>query len=126
LTSYLLLGGNPAKARIHAIEVLSLVRHEGGYFLRLCFESWALLAALGGKSGEAARLIGFVDAEYARTGDMRQPTEQGVRDELARRLTAQLPAADIEAWAAEGARWSEEQATEFVEHDLVSTAPTAA
>jgi hypothetical protein len=71
------------------------------------------LGALRGRSVEAARLIGFVDAEIAAAGEIRQPTEQQVRDKLAKLLVEMLPADRIEACVEDGAAWTEQEAIDY-------------
>jgi predicted ATPase/DNA-binding winged helix-turn-helix (wHTH) protein len=120
LGSYLLLHGNGAEAHDCAVEALSLVRIDGGYWLRLCFQLWALLGAKDGKYAEAAQLIGFVDAGFARSGEVRQALSQRVYDNLNELLSTQVTADDQRAWAREGASWSEDQAVTFTYRRLVS------
>jgi predicted ATPase len=118
--SYLAVQGNHSEARDCALEALSLLRSEGGHWLRLCLQVLALLGARGGRYVEAAQLRGFVDAGYAQSGEVREPTEQRIDAELCRLLAANLPPDDIKAWAVEGARWSQDQAVDFVTLRLAS------
>jgi predicted ATPase/DNA-binding winged helix-turn-helix (wHTH) protein len=120
LASYLIAQGTLAEARSLAGEALSTARHKGGLIVRACLQQWALLGVLGGRSQEAAQLIGFVDGDYARAGEARQPTERQAHDQLLRLLEATLPRGDIAALAADGARWTERQALEFVSAQLAS------
>jgi len=97
-----------------------LTRVEGGVWLCLCLERWAFLAGRAGQYAEAARLLGFVDAGLARSGEMRAPLSQRVHDETKRLLAAHCAVDDILAWADDGARWSETQAADFTVRRLVT------
>jgi predicted ATPase/DNA-binding winged helix-turn-helix (wHTH) protein len=120
LGSYLILRGDLPEARLVAEEALSAANEEGGFVVRVCLQQWALLGALDGRYGEAAQLLGFVDAGYATSGDVRQPNAQEIHDRLLRLLTAELPGADIHAYAAQGARWSEAEAVAFAADRVLS------
>ena len=120
LASYLATEGKDTEARHHAAEALSLLQTEGGHWLRLCLQVWALLGARDGRYAEAAQLLGFVDADYIRSGEVREPTEQRIYVELSERLAANLPAEDIRIWTNEGGRWSEDQAATFASRRVVS------
>jgi tetratricopeptide (TPR) repeat protein len=120
LGSYLILRGDLAEGRSVAEEALSAASEEGGFVVRVCLQQWALLGALGGRYGEAAQLLGFVDAGYAASGEVRQPNAQEIHGRLIRLLAAELPSADIHAYAAQGARWSEAEAVAFAADRLLS------
>ena len=120
LTFYLIVQGNPSDARAVAREALSLARENGGLILWHCLEMWALLGAIEGRHRHAAMLIGFSAAGFASSGEIRDPTNMQIHDHLARLLQAELPAVDIQALAAEGAQWTEDQAADFAFHELVS------
>ncbi|HVJ51832.1 MAG TPA: winged helix-turn-helix domain-containing protein [Aliidongia sp.] len=120
LGSYLIFRGDLAEARSVAEEALATASEEGGFVVRVCLQQWALLGALDGRHREAARLIGFVDAGYAASGDIRSPSMQRIRDELRRLLEKALPEADIGGSAAEGAGWGEAQAVAFALDRLIS------
>ncbi|MEI9984788.1 MAG: hypothetical protein WDN69_17210 [Aliidongia sp.] len=66
-----------------------------------------------GRLVEAARLIGFVDAECVRHEQPIVATERPLNDKLSGLLEAGLQPADLEAYKAEGAHWSEAEALEF-------------
>jgi predicted ATPase/DNA-binding winged helix-turn-helix (wHTH) protein len=125
LGSYLILRGDLAEGRSVAEEALSAASEEGGFVVRVCLQQWALLGALGGRYGEAAQLLGFVDAGYAASGDVRQPNAQEIHGRLLRLLAAELPSADIHAHAARGARWSEAEAVTFAVDHLLSPESSA-
>jgi hypothetical protein len=73
----------------------------------------ALLGAYDGRYPAAAQLIGFVDAGYARSGEIREFAEQQIHERLSALLAENLSADDIAAWAAAGARWNEARAVDF-------------
>jgi hypothetical protein len=81
---------------------------------------WAVLGGLEGRFADAAQLIGFVDAERVRTGQLRQKTEERLYAELSRRLEAGLPAAELAALKEEGASWTKPEAIEFTRCRLLS------
>jgi predicted ATPase/DNA-binding winged helix-turn-helix (wHTH) protein len=120
LASYLIVQGDPLEARPFAAEALSVAQEEGGYVVRVLLQLWALLGALEGRPVEAARLIGFVDAGFASGGEIQQGTEQLIHDRLMELLKTELPSAEIEACAAEGAEWSEARAVAYAFEHLVS------
>jgi predicted ATPase/DNA-binding winged helix-turn-helix (wHTH) protein len=119
LAQYLTIRGEHAEARRHAESALRLLTQEGGRWLRLCLQLWALIAARENRFALAAQLIGWVDAEYARTGEIREPTEQAILDLLTPILDGKLTGEDYRAWFAEGARWSEDRAAEITLKRLV-------
>ncbi len=120
LASYLIVQDDPWEARPIAAEALSVAREEGGYIVRVLLQLWALLGALEGRSVEAARLLGFVDAGYAGGGEIRQGTEQIIHDRLLELLETELSSTDIQVYAAEGARWNEPRAVAYAFEHLVS------
>jgi predicted ATPase/DNA-binding winged helix-turn-helix (wHTH) protein len=120
LASYLAVRGDHAEARRRAEEALSLIVEEGGIVLRICLPLWALIGAGEQRHRAAARLIGWVDGNYERTGEIREHTEQVIRDRLQALLETQLPTRDIASLAAEGAHWSEAAALSFVRTEIVS------
>jgi predicted ATPase/DNA-binding winged helix-turn-helix (wHTH) protein len=122
LASFLTLRDDLAEARTHAEAALPRLIQDGGHWLRLGLQILALQAAHDRRPVEAGQLIGWVDAEYGRTGEIREPAEQAIRDRLAEILEANLTADDIRVWAAEGARWSQEYAVEFTLKRIVSPA----
>ena len=120
LASYLLAQGNLAEARSLAGTALSEACDQGGLIVRLCLQLWALIGARQGRGDAAARLQGFVDQGYAVSGEIREPTEQRIFDDIRRVLEASIPPSRIEACAAEGAGWSERQAVSFALDHLVT------
>jgi predicted ATPase/DNA-binding winged helix-turn-helix (wHTH) protein len=124
LAAYLLHGGRREEARACAGEALSIACAEPGTgtLARDCLQRWALLAALDGGYAEAARLNGFVQADLAAAAQWHTSTEHYVHKEISLLLSANLPAAEAEALAVEGARWSEAEAVGFVLRRYVSSA----
>jgi len=83
-------------------------------------EPWALLGAIAGRHRQAALLLGFTTARFAKSGEFREPSDQQIYHRLMQLLQAELPAAEIRVLAAEGAQWSEKQAADFAFAELVS------
>lgn len=119
LASYLALSDSAAEARIHAGAGLSLLEQRGGIWLRVLLELWALLAAVAGRHREAAKLEGFVAAEYEAAGEKRQAVEQRVQSQLLQVLLSNLSAHEIENLHAEGSSWTAPQAVEFTKQYLM-------
>lgn len=120
LATYCALEAQWPEARAYARSALELCRNEGGYWLRLCLQVWALLAARDGRNTEAARLIGFVDGQFARFGDARQRPEQRLYDAVVTLLRRTLAPESLAIWMREGAVWSEARAVDFVTSELAS------
>src|ERR1700694_361748 len=87
---------------------------KGQYTLgfAVALQHLALLAALYGQAHTAARLSGYVDAQFEHLGSDREPTEKSEQDKLIASLREQLSDTEIEKLAAEGAAWLEDQAVE--------------
>jgi|HubBroStandDraft_1064217.scaffolds.fasta_scaffold00007_2 predicted ATPase/DNA-binding winged helix-turn-helix (wHTH) protein len=120
LASYQLIVGDRVAARGSALEALPLAREEGGRGLRLCVQVFALLAAHDGLHAEAAQLAGFVDASYAASGEVREPTEQRIDAELATILKLNCRAVDLQVWIEDASGWSEERIVELIENKIVA------
>jgi predicted ATPase/class 3 adenylate cyclase len=75
-------------------------------------ETTALVAAIGNDAQRAARLLGYVDAQYARTGQQRTIAAKGMYDKLLAALHETLSDDEINKLATEGAAWSGGQAIE--------------
>ena len=78
----------------------------------IALQHFALLAALRGEVHSAARLIGYVDAQYNELGYQRESTERWGYEKLMAALRDHLSESEIEKLAAEGEAWSEDQAVE--------------
>jgi hypothetical protein len=70
------------------------------------------VAALGGKTKIAARLLGFGVAFYAIGTASREFTEMSTYGRLSADLAKKLPKQQLKALVAEGALWTEERAVE--------------
>ena len=119
LAAYLLARDNPGEARGFLEEAFARFVAAGSHD-PVELQIWAVLGGLEGRLAEAARLIGFVDAERVRTTQMRQKTEERLYGELSRRLEAGLPPAELASLKEEGASWTRPEAIEFVRSRLLS------
>ncbi|MDQ6767402.1 MAG: tetratricopeptide repeat protein [Candidatus Eremiobacteraeota bacterium] len=113
IAAYSIALGNFDRAREAAREGLRWAR-KGQYGLgfAVALQHLALLAALYRQVHTAARLSGYVDAQFEELGSDREPTEKSEQDKLLASLRDQLSNAELEKLTAEGAAWSEEQAVE--------------
>jgi predicted ATPase len=111
--AYLLALGDVAAARDFAREGLHVARRVGfEQAIVVALQHLALLSAMGGASERAARLLGYVDAQYVILGMQREYTETWGYDRLMAALHETLDTNDVARLAAEGAAWSEDQAVE--------------
>jgi hypothetical protein len=83
---------------------------------------WALIAALEGEYPASARIVGWVDAAYAQSGDPRPLGEQQSYERLMALLEAHLVQEETNTLAAQGARWSPAQAVHFAFERIVRRA----
>ncbi|MGC1577806.1 MAG: winged helix-turn-helix domain-containing protein [Beijerinckiaceae bacterium] len=113
LAAYLLAAGQTPEAKATALESLkeagALDWHAG---VVRAIEHLALVAALGGKTKIAARLLGFGVAFYAIGTASREFTEISTYGRLSADLAKKLPKQKLKALVAEGALWTEERAVE--------------
>jgi tetratricopeptide (TPR) repeat protein len=95
--------------------VLSLARHERGYWLHLCLQAVAYVISHGGQHADAARLLGFVDKAFATSGAARQAPEQALYNDLIIFLADKqnLDRHGLDARQREGAELTEAQAVEL-------------
>ena len=114
LGELLIAKGQLSEARAQLEEALSILIDRGNYPSLGCLQPWAGLAGLEGRLTEAAQLIGFLDAERDRRGRVLNPGERPFYDRLMGILEAGLPSAELAAWKALGAQWSEAEAIQFV------------
>lgn len=124
LASFLIVQDKLGEARPVAEEGFLLSREEGGHVFKICLQNWSLLGAVEDRQVAAAQIIGFVDAGFAAAKTVRQPAEQRIYELLHERLAAKLPASDILAHAAQGARWTEAQAADFAFARLIQPVAT--
>lgn len=108
--AYRLALGDIAGARAAAIDALQLARGTSPHYVTINIHHLATVAACSGDPRRGARLRGYADAQYRSEGYEREPTEQHMDELLARALGEKLSISEIEAFAAEGARLSEDQA----------------
>ncbi|HTU82265.1 MAG TPA: tetratricopeptide repeat protein [Candidatus Acidoferrales bacterium] len=111
--AYCMALGDVDAARGAAREGLRWARqaqHAG--LIAVTLQHIALLFALHGDVNDAARLIGYVNVQYNRLGQEREPTEQWGYEKLMAALHGQLGETEIENLAAEGAAWSEDRAVD--------------
>jgi predicted ATPase/DNA-binding winged helix-turn-helix (wHTH) protein/tetratricopeptide (TPR) repeat protein len=107
-------------ARPCAVEALAILTAEGGHWLRLCLQGWALIAAVEGRCSEAAQLAGYIDADYGRAGEIREPVEQTAADLISTLCAERLVPGVVEDFRADGAVWTEERAVDFTNRRIVS------
>src|SRR5579859_416601 len=119
LGAYLLAGERIAEARSRLEEAFSALVDAGNFAAPECLQPWAVLAGVEGRLIEAAQLIGFTDAARVRSARTMDPAERRLYDRLMGILEASLPPAELEAWKAEGARWSEAEAIAFITNRLL-------
>jgi predicted ATPase len=122
LAACLGLQGEHAEARGHAADALTRLRSDGGPWLKICLQLWAFLGSRAGRHAEAAQLLGFIDAGFARSGEIRPPISQRVYEAVSNLLASHCTPDNLRAWAEDGARWSEAQAADFVARRLVAAA----
>lgn len=108
--AYHLALGNVDGARTAAAQALALARGAHSMDAAIATQHLAAVAALRGESRRGARLRGYVDAWYRSEGCERDLTERRTYEILVAALRERLDEAEIEAFAAEGATLSEEQA----------------
>jgi hypothetical protein len=93
-------------------QVLRSARGQDALTVATALQHVALLGALSGHALNAARLIGYLNAQLEQLGYQREYTEKWSYEKLVAALHAQMSDPEIEMLAAEGAQWSEERATE--------------
>lgn len=121
LSAYLVATGNLAEAPTLAKEALQLVRERGGRVVTDRLQLWALLGALMGRLEAAATLAGYVNSCLVAPGEGRDETEQYLNCRLSEILKNNFLPSVIERHAAEGAKWSEGEAVDFVFDHIISS-----
>lgn len=100
-------------ARESARESLRFACHEQGEgHIAASVESIALVAVTGNDPQRAARLRGYVDAQFARTGQQRTIAATRTYERLLAALHETLSEDEIVNLTVEGAAWSEDRAVE--------------
>lgn len=108
---YRVAAGDIEGARSSARQALRSGREvQSRAYVGIALQHLSLIAALEDRIDAAARLAGFVDAEFKALGMEREITEAWGYDKLSAALRARLSDAEIETLASEGARWSEDRA----------------
>jgi predicted ATPase/DNA-binding winged helix-turn-helix (wHTH) protein len=95
----------------------SLVLHLQWGDMLCMIDQTARLTFKRGHVRDAARMLGHVEATYARTGRFRQMVEMRLRDALLADLQATLPAAELARLMKEGASISDESAAALALRD---------
>lgn len=102
--SYYLAASDVVSASGAAREALTLaLRREDSFSAAVAIGHLARIAAETGDAERATMLLGFVDATYARTGSVREPTEQRGYERTRELIAAALPEDRVSALLAEGA-----------------------
>jgi tetratricopeptide (TPR) repeat protein len=113
ITAYRIALGDMDAARESAREGLRWAQQaQIPQLIATALQHLALLFALRGEVKDAARLIGYVNAQYEELGYKRGATERWSYEKLMSALHDQLSKAEIEQLAAEGATLSEDRAAE--------------
>lgn len=118
--AFLIALGRLPEARDCTAEALAEVRDGENYIRQLCLQQLALLGALAGRLPEAARLIGFVEAGVPSANKDDRTTANYVHHRLSRLLADGLDEAARLTYAAEGAKWREEQAIAYAQTELIA------
>jgi len=113
IAAYRLALGHLDAAHESAREALRWARRaQDPLQIVIALQHFASFGALRGQAHSAARLIGYVNAQYSELGLEREPTERWGYEKLTATLREQLSDAEREKLAAEGAAWLEDQAVE--------------
>jgi predicted ATPase/DNA-binding winged helix-turn-helix (wHTH) protein len=124
---YRLHAGDAAAAARCAREALALSRAIGQADLAaMCLEHLALVLALTGEPERAAAVLGFTQARFAATGQVREWLEQAEYDRLLVLLHAALPDNRLAGLLAEGAGWTAESVDATALRASVAAAPRPA
>jgi hypothetical protein len=113
LAAYCIAANDLDAARVAAREGLKwALQGQHALGIAIVLQHFALIAALCDNQDVAARLIGYVDAYFDVLAYQREYTERWCLDKLMLALREHRTESEIERLAAEGARWSEDQAVE--------------
>lgn len=85
---------------------------QGDFLIAVAAQHLALIAALRGNANSAARLLGYVEAQFEFLGYKRESTEQWSYDQLMAELHEKLSKGEIAKLSDEGKVWPEDQAAE--------------
>lgn len=115
---YLLLGGVVAEALFVLDDMLSITKRRGGFALSIFLQNCAHAAAFREEAISAARLIGFVDAMLARSGERREALEVRAYAQLIWLLEETLGRGEVNRLMVSGARLTEARAVLLAEEFL--------
>jgi predicted ATPase len=111
--------GKLEEGRVGAVEGLDLAAASQDPFLvAISLQHAALLIVLHGRADAAARLLGYVDAQFDRLGYTRETTEQWSFEQLMTALQEHLAVAELEDLRREGAAMTEERAFDVARRGL--------
>ncbi len=111
LAAYRIALGDMDGAREAGLEGLKRARQvQNRLQITIALQHLALLGALRGDVQDAARQLGYVDAQYKEVGTVRESTERWSYDKLLTTLRLRLSDSEIEKLVAEGAVWPEDRA----------------
>lgn len=118
LVNYLLAQSRLPEARQHAAEALIVANQQGGYVVRIALQQWALIGAFEGKYSDAARLVGFVNAGFVTSEEVRDPGEQQSLSKAMALIEAHVQPIELDRYLSEGADMKEAEAVDIVTHSL--------
>jgi predicted ATPase/class 3 adenylate cyclase len=111
--AYRIALGDETGAAADAREGLRLARQtQETLYTAIALQYFALVGALQGEVRNAARLMGYVNAQFKELRYERETTEKWGYEKLTVALREHLDEAEIEKLASEGAAWFEDQAVE--------------
>jgi predicted ATPase/class 3 adenylate cyclase len=111
--TYCIALGAPDAARSEALDGLHWAkRAQNETQILHAIQLLAFTTALGGGAERAARLVGFVGAKYKELDEPLDATGRWSWDKLSGSLRSQLVEIKLNALAAEGAAWSDDQAVD--------------
>ncbi|HKU67559.1 MAG TPA: tetratricopeptide repeat protein [Candidatus Baltobacteraceae bacterium] len=111
MAAYSIAVGDLEQARISVEQALrSAQPDQNAWNIAVALQHCALLVALHGETECAARLLGYVDAQYRDLALQREATEKWGYQKLMTELREKAGDAELQSLCAEGATWTEERA----------------
>jgi tetratricopeptide (TPR) repeat protein len=111
MAAYSIAVGDLKQARMSAQQALRCAQpDQNAWNIAVALQHFALLAALDGETERAARLLGYVDAQYRDLALQREATEKWGYQKLMITLREKAADAALQGLTAEGAMWAEERA----------------
>jgi predicted ATPase/class 3 adenylate cyclase len=111
ISAYRIALGDLDGALASAQRALALMRKEQDPIgTAVAIQHLALLAVMRERTGEAGRLLGYVDSQFSRLAVQRDWPEQWGYEKLIATLREKITDDEITQLGAEGASWSEDQA----------------